>query len=169
MYRPALEPNDLEKFFVERANAGDVEGLVALYEPNAVVSFGDGKVAKGLNQIREFFIEYVANKPQLDPSNQSPALCGGDLALTSSRTSNGDITAEIARRQPDGSWLWVVDQFALCNEIKLWSKGLGKNKLNNLVLCFGLSFVPSSALSNRRSIPICCRLLALKTEPNPAP
>ncbi|MCP4708953.1 MAG: nuclear transport factor 2 family protein [Planctomycetes bacterium] len=113
MYDPALEPNDLEKFFVERANAGDVEGLLALYESNAIVSFGDGNVAIGLNQIRDFFIEYLANKPRFDPSNQSPALCSGNLALTSSRLNNGDITAEIARRQPDASWLWVVDQFAL--------------------------------------------------------
>ncbi len=113
MYKPAQEPNDLEKFFVERANAGDVEGLVALYEPNAIVAYGDGKVAIGLNQIRDFFIKFVAKHPQLDPSNQSAALCSEDIALTSSRLSNGDITAEVARRQPDGSWLWVVDQFAL--------------------------------------------------------
>jgi hypothetical protein len=40
-------------------------------------------------------------------------LCSGDIALTSSTLINGDITAEVARRQPDGSWLWVVDQFAI--------------------------------------------------------
>lgn len=113
MHKPAKEPNDLEKFFVERANAGDVEGLVALYEPNAIVACGEGEVAIGLTQIREFFVKFLANRPQLDPSVQAAALCGGDIALTSSRLSNGDITAEVARRQPDGSWLWVVDQFAL--------------------------------------------------------
>jgi ketosteroid isomerase-like protein len=117
MYTPAKEPNDLERFFVERANAGDVEGLVALYEPNATVAYGDGEVASGLNQIREFFVKFLANRPQLNPSSQAAALCSGDLALTSSRLSNGDITAEVARRQPDGSWLWVVDQFALGNEM----------------------------------------------------
>jgi ketosteroid isomerase-like protein len=114
MYKQAKEPNDLEKFFVERANAGDVEGIVALYEPNAIVADGDGAI--GLNQIREFFVKFLADRPKLDPSDQAAALCSGDLALTSSRLSNGDITAEVARRQPDGSWLWVVDQFALGNE-----------------------------------------------------
>jgi len=113
MHKPANEPNDLERFFVERANAGDVEGLVALYEPNAIVVNGDREVAIGLDQIREFFIRFLEECPQLDPSMQAPALCSGDLALTSSRLSNGDITAEIARRQVDGSWLWVVDQFVL--------------------------------------------------------
>ncbi len=113
MHKPAKEPNDLEKFFVERANAGDIEGIVALYEPNAILADGDGEVAVGLNQIREFFVRFLDNRPQLDPSNQAEALCSGDIALTSSRLSNGDITAEIARRQPDGTWLWVVDQFVL--------------------------------------------------------
>ena len=117
MHKPAKEPNDLEKFFVERANAGDVEGLVALYESNATVAYGQGELAIGLNQIREFFVKFLANRLQLDLSIQAAALCSGDLALTSSRLSNGDITAEVARRQPDGSWLWVVDQFALGNEV----------------------------------------------------
>lgn len=112
-HKPATEPNDLEIFFVERANAGDLEGLVALYESNAIVANGDREVAIGLGEIRKFFVRFLANQPQLDPSKQAPALYSGELALTSSRLSNGDITAEVARRQSDGSWLWVVDQFVL--------------------------------------------------------
>lgn len=112
MQEAAKTPNDLERLFVERANAGDVEGLVALYEPDAIVDSGDGDVAVGRDQIRRLFVRFLADRPQLDPSIQAPALCSGDLALTSSQLSNGDITAEVARRQPDGSWLWVVDQFA---------------------------------------------------------
>lgn len=117
MHRPAKTPNDLETFFIERVNAGDLEGLVALYESDAILAHGDGEVAIGLDQIRDFFVRFLIDRPQLGPSIQAPALCSGDLALTSSRTSNGDITAEVARRQPDGSWLWVVDQFALGNEV----------------------------------------------------
>jgi len=113
MHKPAMEPNDLERIFVERANTGDVEGLVALYEPNATLACGDRKVVVGLDQIRKFFVGFLASRPQLTPSVQTPALCSGDLALTSSRLDNGDLTAEIARRQPDGSWLWAVDQFVL--------------------------------------------------------
>ena len=113
MYRTAKEPNDLERFFVERANAGDVEGLVALYEPDATLACGDGEVVVGLDQIRKFFVKFLASRPYLSPSAQAPALCSANVALTSSRLDNGDITAEIARRQPDGTWLWAVDQFAL--------------------------------------------------------
>ena len=37
--RPAVEPEDLNRMFLERANAGDVDGVVARYEPNAVLAF----------------------------------------------------------------------------------------------------------------------------------
>ena len=116
MHKPAKHPDDLEKFFVERANAGDVEGLLALYEPNAVLAVGQVKIAVGLAQIREFLARFLENRPRLDPSEQARTLVSGDLALTSSRLSNGEITAEIARRQPDGRWLWVVDQFVIGSE-----------------------------------------------------
>jgi ketosteroid isomerase-like protein len=113
VHKPAQVPNDLERFFVERANAGDIDGLMALYESNATLDSGDGQVATGHEQIRKFLVKFLAGHPQLAPGIQAPALCSGDLALTSSRDANGDITAEIARRQPDGNWLWAVDQFSI--------------------------------------------------------
>lgn len=113
MRKPANYPNDLEILFVERANAGDVEGLVALYEKNATLDCGNGEQVVGVKQIRQFFTNYLTSRPQLPPSVQAPALCSGNLALTSSRHSNGDVSAEIARRQRDGNWLWAVDQFAV--------------------------------------------------------
>lgn len=97
-------------FFVLRANAGDVEGLVALYEPDAALALADGKVAKGAEAIRRFYTAMLAERPKLVAGEQSPTLMNGDLALTSSRLANGTVTTEIARRHPDGSWLWAVDQ-----------------------------------------------------------
>ncbi|SEC88293.1 Ketosteroid isomerase homolog [Amycolatopsis lurida] len=106
----ATEPNDLGKFFIERGNAGDVDGLVALYEPDAVLAFPPGNIAKGHTEIRKVYEEFVAAAPELLPGRQHPALVGGDLALTASTLTTGEATIEVARRQPDGSWLWVLDQ-----------------------------------------------------------
>ncbi len=117
MHEKAKEPNDLEKFFVDRANAGDVEGLVALYEEDATLDCGDGRVMIGREKIRQFFVEFLADQTKLAASIQAPALCSGNIALTSSRHSNGDVSAEIARRQPDGTWLWVVDQFSIVKKV----------------------------------------------------
>ena len=112
----AHEPNDLEKLFVQRVNAGDLEGLLALYETDAVIADGNGEIATGLEQIRGFLARFLETRPELAPSEQAPALCSGDIALTSSRLANGDVTAEVARRQPDGTWRWVVDQFAVAKK-----------------------------------------------------
>ena len=48
----ASEPEDLGRMFIERANAGDVDGLVALYEPGAVLAFPPGKITTGSQAIR---------------------------------------------------------------------------------------------------------------------
>jgi ketosteroid isomerase-like protein len=106
----ATEPNDLGKHFIERANAGDVDGLVALYEPHAVLAFPPGSLATGHAEIRKVYEQFVAAAPVLSPGTQHPALVGGDLALTSSTLDTGEVVVEVARRQPDGSWLWVLDQ-----------------------------------------------------------
>ena len=39
----ALQPEDLDRLFLERANAGDVDGVVDLYEPGAVLAFPPGR------------------------------------------------------------------------------------------------------------------------------
>jgi len=109
----AARPEDLSRFIVERLNAGDVEGLVALYEPGAVLALPNGQVATGRGEIRQAYEHLVADKPTFAPGQQQPTLRNGDLALTSVRLSDGGVTVEVARRQPDGTWLWAIDQPSL--------------------------------------------------------
>lgn len=109
----AAEPNDLSRFFIERVNAGDVEGLVALYEPDAVLAFPPGELTTGHERIRALYEGFVAQAPTLQVGRHHPALVAGDLALTATTQTSGELTVEIARRQPDGSWRWVVDQPSL--------------------------------------------------------
>nr|WP_232327767.1 nuclear transport factor 2 family protein [Kibdelosporangium sp. MJ126-NF4]CEL12881.1 hypothetical protein [Kibdelosporangium sp. MJ126-NF4]CTQ98566.1 hypothetical protein [Kibdelosporangium sp. MJ126-NF4] len=106
----ATEPNDLGKFFIERGNAGDVDGLVALYEQDAVLAFPPGSLAVGHAEIRKVYEQFVAAGQELVPGKQHPALVCGELALTAVTLTTGEMTVEIARRQADGSWLWVLDQ-----------------------------------------------------------
>ena len=42
----------------------------------------------------------------------SKGICG-DLALASTRSRNGTVTSEVARRQKDGTWLWVIDRYSV--------------------------------------------------------
>jgi len=96
-------------FFVERANAGDVEGLVALYEPEAVLALPAGQTAAGASAIEQFYRKLLADRPTFASGPQRPALRNGDLALTSTRIPAG-ATTEVAQRQADGTWLWIIDQ-----------------------------------------------------------
>ncbi len=106
----AREPEDLGRFFVERANAGDVDGLVALYEPGAVLVFPPGQITTGRDAIRHVYRELLSDRPRFAAGEIRPALRNGDLALTSTRLAAGGATVEVAHRQPDGTWLWVIDQ-----------------------------------------------------------
>lgn len=109
---PAQDPQDLERLLIERQRAGDVDGMVALYEPGAVIDAGEGLLLVGREAIQEFFRDLVAAGRKFDVGEQRPAVKSGDLALTSTRLPDGSVTAEIARRQGDGTWLWVVDKFS---------------------------------------------------------
>jgi ketosteroid isomerase-like protein len=69
---PAMRPEDLGAFFLERANAGDVEGLVALYEPGAVLAFPPGRLATGHEEIRKVYAELLAGRPRSPRRASSP-------------------------------------------------------------------------------------------------
>jgi hypothetical protein len=109
----ARSPQDLERLLVARQWAGDVDAMVALYEPNAVLDSSDGRLIEGLDAIRKYFAEYNASGRKFLSGVQQPALIAGDLALTSTRLADGTVTGEVARRQPDGTWLWVLDRFSM--------------------------------------------------------
>jgi ketosteroid isomerase-like protein len=109
----ARDPQDLERLLVTRQRAGDVDGMVALYEPDALIDCGDGRIVRGIEAIRTFFTDLMASGRKFDFGNQRPAVISGDLALTSTHSLDGSVTAEVARRQADGTWLWVIDKFSI--------------------------------------------------------
>lgn len=124
-YAQATEPEHLGRFFIERANAGDVGGLLTLYEADAVLAAASGEVARGADAIRQVLEKMVAEMAahgMTFSGEPSPALRRGGLALTSTRFSvnfvgsdgqpatRGGVTAEVARRQTDSTWRFAIDQ-----------------------------------------------------------
>ena len=108
--RPAQDPQELARLFVSRGNSGDLDGMVALYESDAVLAIGNNKLARGTEEIREFYRGLLATGVRFSVGEQRPAIQSGGVALTSTRLPDGSMTAEIAHQQSDGSWLWVIDQ-----------------------------------------------------------
>jgi ketosteroid isomerase-like protein len=107
----ATKPEDLTRLFVELANAGDAEGLAALYEPEAMVAFPPGQMTVGRAAIRALYEKMLAAKPHFELEKPLPTLRSGDLALTATPAlDEAGARAQVVRRQPDGTWLRVLDR-----------------------------------------------------------
>lgn len=103
-------PDLLFREFAKRANAGDVDGLVALYTKDAKVYFAPEKASTGHDEIRASVIEMLKLGATFSDDPQRKSIVVGDVALTSASFRDGKmVTAEVAQRQSDGSWLWVLD------------------------------------------------------------
>ncbi|GIH95902.1 YybH family protein [Planobispora siamensis] len=110
-YEKAMRPEDITRLFVERSNAGDAAGVAALYEEDAVMAYPPGSQTVGRAAIRELWEKVPAGRPRFEPETPLPTLVSGDLALTSTPPRDGaGARAQVVRRQPDGSWLRVLDQ-----------------------------------------------------------
>ena len=118
---PAREPGDVHRLWADRFNAGGLEGLMALYEPDASLAPEPGKVVTGTAAIREALGGLLGLKATFDLREAKPPIRSGDLALLhSSWTLAGTApdgspmnlsgtTADVVRRQSDGTWLCVID------------------------------------------------------------
>jgi uncharacterized protein (TIGR02246 family) len=107
----AASPEDLTRLFVARANAGDADGLAALYEDDAVLAYPPGETTTGRQAIREVFVQMLAHVSHFEPEPALPTIRHGELALTSTRAADGTGgRAQVVRRQADGSWLRVIDR-----------------------------------------------------------
>jgi uncharacterized protein (TIGR02246 family) len=107
----ALKPEDLTRLFVERASEGDAAGIAALYEPDAVMAYPPGELTIGREAIRALWEKVLSQAPHFEPEPPLPTLVSGDIALTSTPPTDGaGARAQVARRQPDGTWLRLLDQ-----------------------------------------------------------
>jgi ketosteroid isomerase-like protein len=110
-YEKALKPEDLTRLFVERSNAGDADGVAALYEENAVMAYPPGRQTVGRDAIRALWVSVLAHAPRFEQEEPLPTLISGDIALTSTPPKDGaGARAQVVRRQPDGTWLRLLDQ-----------------------------------------------------------
>ena len=96
-------------------NDQDLDGLMRLYAPNATMILLDGAAATGLDAIREQWSGLLELGGQLILRTRY-AIEAGDLAILSNEWTLrvGDqtmsaMTAEVAARQPEGGWLYVID------------------------------------------------------------
>jgi SnoaL-like protein len=107
----AMEPEDVTRLVTERLNAGDAAGVAALYEPEAVLAYPVDKPTSGRGAIRAIYQRMVDAGVRFGLEAPLPTVRFENLALTSTRSAdNTGVRVQLLRRQPDGSWLRVIDR-----------------------------------------------------------
>ena len=118
---PATEPEQLHRLFEQAFNAGDLEALMDLYEPDAALIPQPGVTVEGLDGIRDALRWFLDRKGQITLETKLVlrvgelvylanqwSLAGGTMP-DGSPAELGATTAEVARVQDDGTWLYVID------------------------------------------------------------
>lgn len=114
------KPEEMHMLFEKYFNSGDIEALVSLYEEGAALSPQPGQVVTGKEAIRQALSGFLALKGKMRLKTRyvlesgEIALLSGEWQLVGTDPSGealemGSRSAEVARRQSDGSWLYVAD------------------------------------------------------------
>jgi len=117
---PANSPAEVHELFTKYFSAGDLEALSSLYEAGATLLPMGASPVSGAEGIRAALCGFLSLKPQFDLTIKK-IIQADDIALvisswTLKRTdASGEAietagqTSDVVRRQPDGSWLLVID------------------------------------------------------------
>ncbi|MFB6977610.1 YybH family protein [Streptomyces scopuliridis] len=127
----ATTPAQLLQLLGERIKAKDIDGIIALHEPEAAIVNYDGSIIRGRKEIRAFYIDWFTSDPVLTVNPRQTVVAGGWRGLDGkvrSRTAAimGDYSLEqnaadgtresftgnfcdTVQEQLDGTWLYVQD------------------------------------------------------------
>ena len=116
---PAYTPAKIHELFRTAFNRGDVEALIALYEPDAILVVNATTVT-GREKIKTAYQDLLLRRGRtletcaVIESPQGLAILHGNW-MVEPTTENGaepvtrGLSTEVVRRQADGTWLFVID------------------------------------------------------------
>lgn len=115
----AKTPEELQELIEKAFNEHNLDGVVSLYEDGCKLATpqGDGEGKAGVSQI---MANFVALKPEFHYTSKQVfksddiALLSGKWTLKGTGPDGNPVemagqTAEVARKQADGTWLYAVD------------------------------------------------------------
>jgi ketosteroid isomerase-like protein len=109
---PARNPEEICRLFQQYMADGDIDSVLSAYDPEAVFLNQSGEVKSG-EALRQELAPIVAMKTKFEYNIQQ-VVQSGDIALmhtdwkVSSPQPLSVHAIEVARRQPDGTWRWLI-------------------------------------------------------------
>lgn len=113
------KPEEMASVWADAYNRGDLDALVALYEPDGAFAARTGPL-RGRDAIRSHFARVLNKQTQIQHRTRKLvdqgeiALCYGEWTLFSraadgTQTKRSGSSVEVLRRQADGTWLYIID------------------------------------------------------------
>ena len=117
---PAHSPAEIHELFRIAFNRGDVDALIALYEPDAILVV-NARIVTGREEIRKAYAEILLRRGRMTletravvESQQGLAVLHGSWKVEPATGNAAEpvtrgLSTEVVRRQTDGTWLFVID------------------------------------------------------------
>ena len=115
----AKSPEEICRLFQHYMAEGDIDSVLSVYDPEAVFLNQSGEVKRGEEELRQELADFAASKAVFN-FDIKQVIQSGDIALMhtewkiSSPQEMSVYAIEVARRQPDGTWRWLIgDPFTI--------------------------------------------------------
>ena len=113
-------PEEIHSQFATAFNSGNVDAIMALYEPEATLVPQPGQIVQGRDAIRQALLQFLALKGTMEVKSiftvrgSGVALTRGQWKLSGTGPDGKPIemtgqSVEVVRQQPNGEWLLAVD------------------------------------------------------------
>jgi ketosteroid isomerase-like protein len=111
---------DIDPAFEKAFNAGDLDALLKLYDDQSVLVAEPGKPVKGLENIKQALMGFLALKLPIQLTvrrvyeNGDVGLCVADWSIVGKGPDGKDLklggtSAEVVRKTSGGNWVYVID------------------------------------------------------------
>ena len=119
----ATSPEDICRLFQQYMAAGDLEAVLSVYDPKAVFVKQSGEVTRSEEGLRRELAPLAAAHARLAYTIKQVTQTGDIALMHTEWTVSGPqqiqvYAIEVARRQPDGTWCWLIgDPYTVGREV----------------------------------------------------
>jgi ketosteroid isomerase-like protein len=124
----AKRPEDICELFKQYMAAGDIESLLSIYDSEVAFLNQSRELRRGKEEFRKELAPLVEAKAKFDFSIKQ-IIPAGDIALMHtewkmiSPKPMRSYAIEVARRHPNGTWVWLIGDPFTVNQHMKFSEG----------------------------------------------